>query len=144
MKRIRPSQLASELKKIGSLATRREMTVIMKKLSIDAFMELVRRSATDTGFLRSNWDVAVNRQPGNARLQNPLISGLSSVPGPSFPSVSIKAGDTVTLYNNTEYSIFLEKGTPRVRAQPMVLPTSLMLLGQAESLTEALSRKRAE
>ena len=140
-KRIRPSQLASELKKIGSLATKKEMGVILQKLSIKGFRELVTRSARDEGFLRSNWDVSKSNPP-NVPIKKPSRPGRYS--DARWPGTAIKAGDVVTLYNNTEYAMFLERGTPRMRAQPMIEPTYHMLLRDARSLTRALSRKRAE
>ena len=138
-KRIRPSQLASELKKIGSLATKKEMGIILQKLTVDGFRELVMRSARDTGFLRSNWDVWKENAP-NSVLKNPGGTRRDA----TVSGVAVKAGDVIILGNNTEYAMFLERGTPRMRAQPMVEPTYHMLLRDARSLTRALSRKRAE
>ena len=66
---MKPSELGKELKRVGSVATEKEMNGYMQKLSMDAFRDLVMFSAVDTGFLRSNWDVTTGN-PGNAILHD--------------------------------------------------------------------------
>jgi len=84
---------------------------IMAKLVLDGWSNLVRLSPVDTGFLRSRWFVTTYAVP-DISIKNPLKKG-SSVPAPSQPNIStIKFGDTVTIYNNTEYASYLENGTP--------------------------------
>lgn len=138
MKRVKPSELGSVLKGLSELAGD-DFLVILQKLSLDGFRELVRRSAKDSGFLRSNWDISTI-PPSEERLKN---TGVEKYGPPSDPYIStIKIDDTVTLFNNTEYANYLEIGTPRMRAQPMVEPTRRSLEKQAILLSKALTKKK--
>ena len=137
---MKPSELGKELKRVGSVATEKEMNGYMQKLSMDAFRDLVMFSAVDTGFLRSNWDVTTGN-PGNAILHD--IEG-GSFGDATWPGTSVKVGDKVILFNNTEYAMHLETGTPRMRAQPMIEPTYHRVLSQAKRLANALSKKRVK
>lgn len=138
MAHVKPSQLAKELKRVGSLATEKLMDGILQKLSIDAFRDLIMFSAVDTGFFRSNWDVTT----GNA--SNSVIRDVEggAYGDATWPGIKVRTGDYVTLFNNTEYAIHLETGTPYMRAQPMVQPTYFRVLSQAKQLTNALSKKK--
>ncbi len=137
-KRVYTSKgLAKELKLLGSQYTSKEMTTILKTLSMKGFLSLVRHSARDTGYLRSNWDVTTDPPP-NLILSNPGGSFQSA----SWSDPGIKFGDVVVLYNNTEYARHLETGTPYTRAQPMVTPTYMMLTTQAKFLSKTLSIKK--
>ena len=137
MKKIKIHQLGPTLKGLSELAGD-DFGAILRKLSIDAFRELVRRSAKDTGFLRSNWDVTTDRAP-DAKLTNDSRSKYRNA---SFPSTRIEADDKVTIYNNTAYAMYLEKGTPRMRAQPMVEPTYHRIYMEATKVSKALTKKK--
>jgi len=148
MKRVKLGrELSRVLKTVSKRLDNKDMALVMQKLAIDGFRELVQRSARDTGFLRSNWGVAVDDRPGDAALSNPHPSSKAKGIGPvvsdaSYGSASIDGTCLVTLYNNTEYAMFLETGTPHMRAQPMVEPTYHMLLAEANQLAANLSKKR--
>ena len=68
----------------------------------------------DTGNLRSNWSQEPTR---------------------------ITKDSIVTLYNNTEYAKYVDQGTPRMRAQPMIEPCKMSIASQAELLSKALTKK---
>jgi len=137
MRKIKPSQLGPVLKGLGELAGD-DFAVILKKLTMDAYRELVLRSAVDTGFLRSNWAVATDRPPDEAILTQRGVS----IRQPRTPNPKIEVGSKVVLYNNTEYALFLENGTPRMRAQPMVEPTRQKIEKQAIVLSKYLTNKK--
>lgn len=136
MKKVAVKDLGAVLKGLGELAGD-DFSIILQKLSIDAFRELIRRSAKDTGFLRSNWDVTTGT-PFEGVLSNPGVK----MSGAEWPGTQIKADDKVTIYNNTSYAGYLEHGTPRMRAQPMVEPTFQRIYNQAELLSKALTKKK--
>lgn len=138
MARVKPSGLAKELKSIAGYFVDGGLTEIMQKLSIDAFREVMLRSAVDTGFLRSNWD-ATTGTPSSGIIKD--IEG-GAFGDASWPNLRIKAGDKVSIFNNTEYALYLETGTATMRAQPMVQPTYFRILAKARQLTTALSKKR--
>ena len=137
MRRVRTGRQLKLALDIASRVTEKEFVEILKKLTTIAFRELVMRSARDTGYLRSNWAVTTST-PANKALANP---------GGTFrdatqPRINIDAGDIIVLYNNTEYAIYLETGTPRMSAQPMIEPTYRMLVGVANRLSRQLSKRK--
>lgn len=137
MKKIKIQQLGPVLKGLGELAGD-DFTEILQKLSIDAYRELVKRSAKDTGFLRSNWSVTTLNPP-EEKLYN---KSRSSYGNAGYPNVQIQADDKVVIYNNTAYAMFLEKGTPHMRAQPMVEPTYYRIYSEAVKVSKALTKKK--
>jgi len=137
MRKIKPSQLGPVLKGLSELAGE-GFSEILQKLSIDAFRELVIRSAKDTGFLRSNWSVTTGR-PSESVHTNESGSSFATA---TWPGTRIKADDKVTLYNNTAYAMYLENGTPRMRAQPMVEPTRQRIEAQAIVLSKYFTNKK--
>jgi HK97 gp10 family phage protein len=137
MRRVAVRNLGAVLKGLGELAGE-DFAEILQKLSIDAFRELVMRSAKDTGFLRSNWDVSIN-SPNEEELRNASGSNFTAA---SWPGIRITADDKVTIYNNTAYAGYLEDGTPWMRAQPMIEPTFQRIYNQAEELSKFLTRER--
>lgn len=137
LKKIKPNELGSVLKGLSELAAE-DFTVVLQKLSVDAFRELVRRSATDTGYLRSNWSLTTAAPPEDKK-KNPGGSFSAAQP----PNVStIEIDDKVVIYNNTEYAIYLENGTAKMRAQPMVQPTYYRIYSKAVELSKAFSKRK--
>ncbi len=137
MRKVTVSQLGPVLRGLGELAGD-DYTKILKKLSMDAFTQLVRRSAKDTGFLRSNWDVTTGAAP-NANLTGTVKGSYAPA---SWGGTQIKIDSHVVIYNNTAYAMYLEKGTPRMRAQPMVEPTRRQVELQAIALSKAFTKKK--
>ena len=137
VKKVTPAQLGPVLKGLSELAGK-DFGLMLQKLSIDAFRELVIRSARDTGYLRSNWDVTTG-SPDEVKLSH---DGKGNFASASWPNTKIEAGDSVVLYNNTEYAIYLEHGTPKMRAQPMIEPTRQKVYNQAVKLSKILTKKK--
>ena len=137
MRKVTPEQLGPVLKGLGELAGK-DFGLVLQKLSIDAFRELVIRSARDTGDLRSNWRVTTG-SPDEGKLSH---DGKGSFASASWPNIKIEADDSVVLYNNAEYAIYLEHGTPRMRAQPMIEPTRQKIYIQAVKLSKILTKKK--
>jgi hypothetical protein len=112
---------------------------VLQKLTLDGFRYLVRRTPVDTGFLRSRW--AVNT--GYVVPRTVSQEGEVSFGPPAEPNVSrIEWGDVVQLYNNAEYASYIEEGTPKMRAQPMALPTVSYLTAEADRVLSSLRAKR--
>lgn len=132
------SELAAALKEVRRY-TGNDFADILKKLTIDGVRNLIKISAVDSGFLRSKWQVSVNSEPSNTTVKG--SKGASYSPATPKVSTEIKAGSIVVLYNNTEYAIHLENGTPHMAAQPMVTPTYIYLEALAKQLCKILSEK---
>lgn len=131
--------LLNELFKASNLLSS-DIEEILMKLTMDAYKELVDRSPTQTGFLRSNWSIVVDSYPADKELENPHKEE-NSVPAPHFPNISVKDDSLVTIFNNTEYAAYIENGTHKRKAQPMVAPTLLMIEKQLRDLTRILSKR---
>jgi len=110
----------------------------LKKLTFDGFRLLVRKTAKDTGYARSHWEVAVDETPNNETHKGEKNKKYNQQP---MVNVNIKTGSFIILYNNTEYIGYLEHGTPTNRAQPMVAPTQLRLYNIAVKLSKVLTKK---
>ncbi len=136
------AELAKVLREVGRV-TSKEIAAIHKELMAKAWRSVGRRSAVDTGFLRSKWDVVIDSLPPE-EVSVGVLKGKDSYPAPGFPNLgAIKAGSISVIYNNTKYAMALETGGPYQRAQPMVEPTIAQILAEAKVLSDKLSRKRS-
>jgi hypothetical protein len=111
---------------------------VLKKLTFDGYKFLIQRTAVDSGYARSHWEVAVDAKPKEGTHKGSSKQTYSPKP---LISVNVQAGSFVVLYNNTEYVGFLEHGTPKMRAQPMVAPTRVQLEAVALKLSKLLTKK---
>lgn len=133
--------LKRSLQKVRHL-TKDKFIVVLQKLSMDAFREVVLRSAYDTGYLRSGWAVTVKAQaPDRVRGGGSPDSNYRDA---AYPNVEIKENSIITIYNNTEYAIHLENGTANMAAQPMIEPTYQMLERTTKLLADKLSREKLD
>lgn len=113
---------------------------IIKKLALDGYKAVVDGSAYQYGYLRSNWDVAIDTPPPEDTLTPE--EGKTYPPPPDPDLSATKYNSRITLYNNTLYAAYVEDGTEKMEAQPTVAPAALKMLKQAEALCKALSKKK--
>lgn len=123
----------------ASTYTKKDIERILKKVTVDAFRELIMRSAKKSGYLRSKWDVSVDQALPNTKLKNPNPKG--SYQQAQYPSKEIKYDSVIVIYNNTEYAIYLETGTPFMAAQPMVEPVSRSVEAKLDVVVKQLSKE---
>ena len=119
-------------------ALQEDFEKVLKKLALDAFRSVIRRSAHDFGYMRHNWDIAIDSAPAEEIKES---GGGATFGIPQTPSISVKFDSIIVIYNNTRYVIHLENGTPTNRAQPMIKPTEIQLRRTVERLFQGLSRK---
>ena len=138
-KRIKTGfELASVLTEIGE-ELEENLDEVIQKLTLEGFRELTRRTPVRTGFLKSRWTVTIFDNVPDNTIKNPG----GSFPPPNTPSERMfKWGDHVRIYNNVEYAEYIENGTQRMRAQPMIQPTYMYLNGIANRLLNAISKKK--
>lgn len=111
---------------------------INQKLALDAFTNVVRRSPVLNGYLKHNWDIEIDK-PAPNEVEPPPEKG-KKYPEPDNPDLKkVKHNSIITLYNNTEYAGYIEDGTEKMEAQPMVAPTEIEVFQQAEELCKAFS-----
>lgn len=140
MKRVKisqPRQLKALLD-IAAKVTEDEFVTVVKKLSFDAFGDLVRLTPYDTGFAQGGWRVGIN-QTDEMVLYN---TGSGPTSAPNFGSPTIKFGDIIHLYNNVAYIGALEGGWSKQAPAGMVEPTWSRMSTMADRLADALSKKR--
>ena len=110
---------------------------INQKLALDAFTALVRRSPVLKGYLRHNWDVSIDVKPADEELKPEKGK---TYPEPKKPVLKrVKHNSIIIIYNNTVYAVYIENGTEKMEAQPMVAPTEIEMYKVAEDLCKALS-----
>jgi HK97 gp10 family phage protein len=110
---------------------------INQKLALDAFTNIVRRSPVLKGYLRHNWDVSIDVKPVEKKLKPEKGKTYSEPDKPILKS--IKWNSIIIIYNNTIYAVYIENGTEKMEAQPMVSPTEIEMQKVAEDLCKALS-----
>ena len=123
----------------GSELLKEDMVSVMQKITMDSFDMLIRRSAKDTGFLRSNWSVSVDTPAPETELHNPDSGAHADA---KLPPLQIEYNSVIQLYNNTEYAIYLEQGTPIMWSQPMIRPTVMAANQQFDYAYQILSKKK--
>ena len=112
---------------------------IMRKVGLDAYTSLVRHSPVDMGFLRSNWILAVNIQPPDGELEPEQGK---SYPEPTKPNMSLVHFDSyLSFFNNTAYAQYVEDGTEKMAAQPMVAPTEILVQKTMNDLVDVLNQQ---
>lgn len=113
---------------------------VNQKLALYTFTALVRRSPVLKGYLRHNWAVTIDIKPADEKLRPEKGN---TYPEPKKPVLrKVKHNSIIIIYNNTEYAVYLEKGTEKMEAQPMVAPTEIEMFKVAEDLCRALSLEK--
>lgn len=110
---------------------------INQKLALDAFTALVRRSPVLTGYLRHNWDVSIDVRQFDGELKPEKGKIYQEAKKPVLKIV--KYNSIIIVYNNTVYAVYVENGTEKMKAQPMIAPTEIEMRKVAEDLCKALS-----
>lgn len=113
---------------------------VNQKLALDAFTALVRRSPVLKGYLRHNWDVTIDLKPVEEELRPEKGKSYSEPKKPILRKV--KHNSIIIIYNNTLYAVYVEEGTEKMEAQPMVAPTEIEMYKVAEDLCKELSLEK--
>lgn len=134
--------LTEQLLQIGNRLEKDVADQVLQKITLDAWKDLVDISPTDTGFLRSRWYVTKYAVPG-VLIKNPYTKK-NSVKAPDYPAMGLRIefGDTIKIYNNTEYASYLEHGTSKMRAQPMVQPVEIRINNELRKILSALNKRK--
>ncbi len=140
MRRIAPDQLKEALLEVVAEV---EDDLALKKIGMDAYRYIVRRTPTHTGYLRSNWSMVVDASPINT-LTKGRRRAKNSYARPTVPEIAPKIGSVITLYNNAEYADAVDRGTPKTKAQPMTVPTSQYIERQIKTVADAISRAKSD
>lgn len=140
MKPVKSGAEMVGLLELEKKATVEEFDKIVRKLTLDAFSDLLFYTPVDTGYARSNWRIAMNTAPDTV-LKNGSPSTTYPAPPPNMPEMSI--GDKVIIYNNTSYALYLERGSSNQAPYGMVEPAYYRAMVTAQRLYKLLSTRRS-
>ncbi len=83
--------------------TAEKMERAVRKISLDAFSEIILKTPVDTGRLRANWQVAIGSVPdGTLELND--ANGTATVSKVTAETARMELGDVVYLANNLPYA----------------------------------------
>lgn len=132
-------QFAVQMNAILNGKIKPQATKIVRKIGLDAFTDLTGHSPVDKGFLRNNWLLAVDMQPPDGEL-HPEEG--QTYPQPQQPNMSLVSFSSyLSFFNNTAYAGFVEHGTAKMAAQPMVAPAQVRLEATLNRLAAAASKQ---
>lgn len=99
---------------VGSFADKaiKRLELLQRKVSLEAFTEVILMSPVDTGRFRGNWQVAVGPQLSITSIPEHYVdpSGAQGIAEVSAVTATLHAGDTIWLVNNLPYARRLEYG----------------------------------
>lgn len=137
MKHVKTGKELNKALDLGIDYLKKDIVIILSKTSMDAFYELLSKSAYKTGFLKSKWSVTTNNPPNDELKGNKNTMYIDAV----YPVFKVKYNDIIHHYNNTEYAVYLENGTDNMSAQPMIKPTQIKVKNQLDKASKLLSKK---
>ena len=111
-----------------------------KKLTFDAFYNIIRLNPVKTGYSRSMWHVDVGPTAPDATISAPS-DARKNTHSASYLAPTIQFGDNVHIYNNVEYIGLLEKGNSVQAPQGMAEPTRVKIQAIADQVLGMLARK---
>lgn len=91
---------------------------IQRKLALDVLRSAVFYTPVDTGYLRFNWQVGINKLPQEPIGERP--KGDKKAPQNSATVGKLPKWSVVYLSNPVEYAEYVEEGTPRMQARKML------------------------
>ena len=141
MRKAKSGREMLSLLDLAKVTTEEEFLTIHKKISLDAFRDLVRLTPRDTGFAKSMWRVSIN-------VSVPIFEKTGApgmkYPPAQYPDKKINFGDSVHLYNNTAYIGFLNNGTSKQAAAAFIDTAFMRAKLTAERLFKSLSKRKAD
>lgn len=139
MIRVKTGREMTEVLKQASDAVQKDFVNMHKKLTFDAFYNLIRLTPVDTGFARSMWHVNVDSAPDE--VVTAPKNAKDSKHFSSYSAPTIEFGDVVHIYNNVEYIGLLEHGSSAQSPQGMAEPTRVKIQAVADQVMGLLARK---
>jgi hypothetical protein len=132
-------QFAVQMNAIMNGKIKPQANKIMRKIALDALTDLTGPRPVDKGFLRNNWILAVDMQPPDGELHPEQGK---TYPQPPSPNMSLVRFDSyLSFFNNTVYAGYIEHGTAKMAAQPMVAPAQVRLEATLNRLCAAASQQ---
>lgn len=83
--------------------------LVVRKVALDMFRNVIVKSPVDTGRFKGNWQVAIGSIPAGT-LEIDDVAGTATIAKVTAVVLGLKAGEIIYLVNNLEYARPLEYG----------------------------------
>lgn len=90
-------------------------TTVAKRVGLDLFGRIVRKTPVDTGRARASWNISLKQAERSVQ-----PAAQHTYPIPQVGVVSMKPGDTIWISNNLPYIVKLEEGHSKQAPAGMV------------------------
>jgi hypothetical protein len=112
-----------DLRRFGE-KTEKQMSQIVRKICFGLYTLVVTGSPVITGRFRANNSINLNDLPSGSTLEVDK-DGTATLSKGASVLANYKLGDTVFIYNNVEYAMYVEFGPHRVQAPAGVYRVSV-------------------
>lgn len=101
------------------------MDMVVRKVTLDLFARVVRRTPVDTGRARGNWQVGINSVPRGetGAGSEGKVAAKAVVGAATADAIRAKMGDRVFIVNSVPYIFRLERGSSKQAPAGMVTIT---------------------
>ena len=106
------------------LDTAQKAEKVVRKIALDLLTMVVTASPVDTGRFRHNNQISLNSLPGTVLLGFDK-SGTATIASGDAKLGAYRLGDTIFIYNNVEYGIYLEFGRDDGRPGSVLAPNGV-------------------
>lgn len=103
---------------------------VFRKIALDLYAEIVKRTPVDTGLARGNWRIGVNSIPQGTIDRK--RQGRSGEETSKLTGLKVHEQTTVYIVNNLEYIIFLERGHSKQAPAGMVNVSMNAIMAQLQ------------
>jgi hypothetical protein len=101
----------------------RRLEMAAKKITMDAFSEVIQKSPVDTGRFRGNWQTGIGSKPSGTT-DSTDKSGQGAINEAAAKVAGFNLGQTIYLVNNLPYAMRLEMGSSKQAPSGMVRLTA--------------------
>jgi hypothetical protein len=122
-------QFNQKLQEFSKDVLPRTFRMMQRKVAMDILRGVVKKTPVDTGRARGNWLASVGNSitvaiKGSVRMLKSGVTRWSGEETPLQKAVGalqqLKFGQTIFITNNVPYILYLEEGTPRMKAHKML------------------------
>ena len=99
--------------------TQAKLDLLVRKVALEAFAEVILKSPVDTGRFRGNWQVGIGNVPGGVLVLDD-VSGTATISKATAVAQNVRAGQVINLVNNLPYALKLEQGSSQQAPGGMV------------------------
>lgn len=117
----------------------RRLELAAKKITMDAFSEVILKTPVDTGRARGNWQAAIGSKPAGT-LEREDKSGQLAINEAAAKVAGFSLGQTLYLTNNLPYAMRLEYGYSKQAPAGMVRLTAQRAQAIADKVSAEIAR----